>query len=682
MSLFLDPRRRPWWAERHPYATQLLLAFVITLVTEMLARRSMLGAVRFFLFQPAVFTCDFLIVLLSLSIPLLLPRRQFFTILICAVWLGLATADFIVLGFRITPISAIDLLMLKSVWSIVGMYLSPLQMGLMAVVVLLALVALIRIWLHAPRAPLPFLRAGGMVLLSALVLILWLRVPAATKSLSSGFANLHNAYETYGFAYCFGASVVDRGVDRPEGYSDDTVVDAVGETELSPAPDPDPAAETVKPNVIFVQLESFFDPSRIAALTYAEDPIPNFRALKETCSHGWLTVPVLGAGTVNTEFEVLTGMSLTYFGAGEYPYETILQKTACETLCNDLRSEGYSCHAIHNNKGNFYDRNKVFSSLGFDTFASVEYMQGVTFSPTGWACDRVLTNEILKAMNTTTNRDLVYTITVQAHGKYPREQLEGVPYMENTGFGDEGERWAWGYYLTQLQATDSFIGDLTEALSKYSEPCVVVLYGDHLPNFNISDQDLSSGTVFDSEYVIWSNFGLEKQDKDLYAYQLSADVMARLGYDDGVLTKLHQRSAEDPDYQHTLELLEYDLLYGDRAATGGSDYQPTDLQMGTLPVLLHDVRQVGASLYISGHNFTRWSKVLINGNEKETLYIDGRNLMVADTTLEPGDRIAVAQFTDGGTQLSQTEELTYGQDEQTGQNNPAAGGAEGTEPAE
>ena len=35
-----------------------------------------------------------------------------------------------------------------------------------------------------------------------------------------------------------------------------------------------------------------------------------------------LKVPSVGAGTANTEFEVLTGMNLRYFGPGEYPYKT------------------------------------------------------------------------------------------------------------------------------------------------------------------------------------------------------------------------------------------------------------------------------------------------------------------------------------------------------------------------
>ena len=72
-------------------------------------------------------------------------------------------------------------------------------------------------------------------------------------------------------------------------------------------------------------LESFIDPYDVNFLQMSEDPIPTFHSLEQNFTTGYLTVPVVGAGTANTEFEVLTGMSMQYFGTGEYPYKTILK---------------------------------------------------------------------------------------------------------------------------------------------------------------------------------------------------------------------------------------------------------------------------------------------------------------------------------------------------------------------
>lgn len=81
----------------------------------------------------------------------------------------------------------------------------------------------------------------------------------------------------------------------------------------------------------FLQLESFFDPTLVNYLDISEDPIPNFRKLMKEYSSGYYKVPSVGAGTANTEFETITGMSLHYFGPGEYPYKSILKETTCES---------------------------------------------------------------------------------------------------------------------------------------------------------------------------------------------------------------------------------------------------------------------------------------------------------------------------------------------------------------
>ena len=74
------------------------------------------------------------------------------------------------------------------------------------------------------------------------------------------------------------------------------------------------------------------------------NPIPNFTKLKEECSSGFLTMPAIGAGTANSEFEVLSGFDVAYFGAGEYPYKTVLGSTTCETMATQFKKHGYASH--------------------------------------------------------------------------------------------------------------------------------------------------------------------------------------------------------------------------------------------------------------------------------------------------------------------------------------------------
>ena len=128
--------------------------------------------------------------------------------------------------------------------------------------------------------------------------------------------------------------------------------------------------------------------STLKFLNISEDPIPYYRQLMKDYSSGYLRVPVVGDGTANTEFETISGMSLRYFGAGEYPYKSVLSEETCESAPYVLKNLGYATHAIHNNEANFYSRRSVFSRLGFDTFTSEEYMPDISdVTATGWVKD-------------------------------------------------------------------------------------------------------------------------------------------------------------------------------------------------------------------------------------------------------------------------------------------------------
>ena len=110
---------------------------------------------------------------------------------------------------------------------------------------------------------------------------------------------------------------------------------------------------------------------------------------------------------------------------------------------------------------------------------------------------------------------------------------------------------------------DDFIGELLDSLSKRDEKTIVVMYGDHLPGFQLEDTDLTNGSLFQTEYIMWSNFEMEQIDEDLEAYQLSAHILDRLDIHNGLITKLHQTQKDSDIYLEELKILEYDMLYGD-----------------------------------------------------------------------------------------------------------------------
>ncbi len=640
-----------------------LISVLLILVIEVLARHSLTDGIRFVWNHPFLTLLSAAILTAFYALALLVPKRNFVWLCITVVIVGLAVTNSILLCFRITPLAATDIALLTSVFEIMGIYLTVWQIILLVLLVLVVIAGLIYLGIRMKKQVYHPLLAVCNAVISILAVVLMIHIGDARGWLQTEFANLPDAYADNGFVYCFTRSLFDRGISKPDTYDEDTVDNILEDMKKQKTNEVEE-----KPNIIFIQLESFMDLKRMQGVTYSEEPTPVYSSLRKTCSGGFLKVPSVGAGTANTEFEILTGMTLDYFGAGEYPYKTVLQDETCESMAYNLRELGYRTGVLHNNTGSFYSRNKVFANLGFDYFVSSEYMGNLSYNPIGWAKDKVLTGQIQHILKATSEPDLIYTITVQDHGKYPTELLEN-PHIKVSGFApeDEERQNAFTYYVNQCHETDAFLGSLIATLNAFEEPVVLVLYGDHLPNLDITEEELASGNLFQTEYVIWSNkkmledYELSKKNENLYAYQLSAHVLKLLGMNNGLLTKFHQMYHNYDNYKSNLKILQYDMLYGKKEVYDGlSPYEPTDLQMGFDPIRITDVSSVGGSVYVMGKNFTERSFVFIDGKKQDTVFLNENTLMVSDKELEGGEEVYVAQLTEVSAQLSSTEVFIYG----------------------
>ena len=298
------------------------------------------------------------------------------------------------------------------------------------------------------------------------------------------------------------------------------------------------------------------------------------------------------------------------------------------------------------------------------------------YTPEGWAKDKVLTDEIIKTLKSTDCPDYIYTISVQGHGSYPTSKVIENPVIKvESGADDEGRKNAIEYYANQIHEMDEFIKKLTEALSDCGEDTILVMYGDHLPGLGFSEKDLSNGSLYQTEYVIWNNFGLQKNDRDLETFQLAPRILKELGMNSGVINRYHQQhldedkdDEEHKDYLSGLQNLEYDILYGDQLVYSGvSPYSPTDMTMGVEEIEITKIEPVtdGDTEYveIKGKNFTKFSKVFVNGDKRDTEFIDTSTLRIKYSGLQTLDSFVVSQVDkDSGYVVGSTKEcLYYGQ---------------------
>ena len=631
---------------------------ILELVVECFNRRGIMG-LAFPFMHPVIFIYNTLIIMTTMTIALFFTRRIFAYCVISIAWIGLSLTNFIILSSRKTPFTAMDFYLIKDAIKVAGLYVSIVQIILIAVLVIAVITGLVFLWRKAPKIKVTINKAKFYAYAGVQLVLVFLAAYGMgitllfTGAVEGHFGNLAQAYKKYGFSHCFVSSVLDRGIKKSGEYSEEYM-----ESLKKDLDDVEPEADDKTPNIIFVQLESFFDPTHVKGITLSENPLPNYQKLISEYSSGYLSVPCFGAGTCNTEFEVQTGINIDDFGPGEYPYRTIMKSKVCESMAYNMKKLGYSTHAIHNNDGTFYDRNVVFSHLGYDTFTSIEYMDGIEKTPMGWAKDNILTGEITKALDSTSGTDYVFTISVQGHGDYPSTPMEGyTPKIKVTNFPVAEQQASFEYYVNQIHEMDNFIGELVDKLSERDEETVLVLYGDHLPTFDFTDEMLTNGDKFQTQYVIWSNFQMDKQNKDIQAYQLSAYVMERLGMSEGYIMKYHQskKNLPEDEYLKNLKILEYDILYGKKEIYGGdTPYVATELKMGIDDIEITDVYNYGDTVFIEGNHFNDYSCALINGKEYATEKISDRLLRVKGVKVKKDDLVAVAQKGDDKVELSRT----------------------------
>lgn len=638
-----------------------LLACVINFAIEAISRHSAIEAWSYMTGTPVVFLYNAFMIFITFSIVYLFKRRVFIRIIISVFWLILGVSNGYMLLKRVTPFNAQDLKVAKDGLTLINNYFNGFELVIVIVGVVSVIVWVVSMWKRGGQYSGKLHRIWALAGIAVCFVSYGFLSDMAVEKrvVSTYFGNIAFAYEDYGLPYCFMASVFNTGINEPNDYSKETI-DRIGNNGKI-AKNETGRSEEELPNIIFVQLESYFDVAEAEFFTTSEDASPNLRKMYENYSSGYFKVPSVGAGTANTEFEVLTGMNLRYFGPGEYPYKTVLKDQTSESAATALKALGYGAHALHNNGGNFYSRARVFNNIGFDSFTSKEFMNILQTTENGWSKDDILIQHIIDSMDTTEQQDFVFGISVQGHGDYPETQVIDNPKIKVEGIEDEALKNKWEYYVNQVYEMDAFAGNLVKAMEERGEPTVVVFYGDHLPTMGLESEDLKSRYLYNTNYVIWDNIGLQKEDRNIPSYQIMADVFDRLDIHSGTVFNYHQERRQTKNYLSDLELLQYDILYGEQYVYNGEEpIIEGHMMMGVKDVTLSNVvphLNEGYSLY--GENFTKNSRIFVNDERQNSTFLNNTRIDLPETALEEGDVITVIQMGSSNTVFRISNEYVY-----------------------
>lgn len=323
------------------------------------------------------------------------------------------------------------------------------------------------------------LRAGTFIV-SSLVLITFF----VTHLFSAG-VNLFEAKEYYsnkGFVSAFAESMQYlMPISEPENYNSATMNDIYN--EINSIVDDDSA---VKPNIIVLMSESFWDITRVKELGFNEEIFPTYRELQKKSVTGELLTNVYNGGTVNSEFEMLTGFSVAYLPSEYMPYQRCMRPDFF-SINSYLKNKGYESLAIHPFEMSNYNRNTSYEYLGFDKTLWEDDFDENTDRMRGYVSDHSLTEKIIDEYEKHNSESdapwFNLSISMQNHGGYWESSLDKDMAVDidvsNFSTNSQGSivDLATGLYYSDLA-----LGELINYFEYKDEPTVIIMFGDHMSN--------------------------------------------------------------------------------------------------------------------------------------------------------------------------------------------------------
>lgn len=448
------------------------------------------------------------------------------------------TVNYFIYLFRGTPFRVNDLSAVGTAAKVVGGYdLTP-NSHLAFAWALLLLIIMIE-W--KAKLAIGKIQIRGAVFLTGIVL----SVAAYHVLLNTEFLEKQGFYNLNGFQYLMNykfdgylvatcMDVRNNKVTKPDGYSEKRVEeilsDNVKESDMQ---------EEDLPNIILIMNESFSDLRVLGNLQLNAENMQNIYGLQDNAIHGYTNVSVLGGGTANSEFEVLTGCSMGLLPASGYAYQQYVKKPM-ETLVSIMKEDGYKTYSIHPESSKNWNRDKIYQMFGFDEsywksdFDNTEqFHSGVSDRATYYKIEELYEQKALE------DRIFVFDVTMQNHGGYERKENE----PGDTIYAENAESEEADLYLSLIAESDRAFAELIQYFEKVPEKTIICMFGDHQPLFTdesfyeqiyAQTEDLSETDKIFNQYktpfIIWANYDIPEQDGiDISANYLGALLLETAG---------------------------------------------------------------------------------------------------------------------------------------------------------
>ncbi|MBQ8606218.1 MAG: LTA synthase family protein [Clostridia bacterium] len=340
-------------------------------------------------------------------------------------------------------------------------------------------------------------------------------------------------YRANGFVNAFTINCFALKVEAPEDYSEQKIADYLAGYEKNEAQE--------SPDVIVILSEAFTDIRELEGTTFSQNPLENYDEIssREGAATGKLYTTALGGGTVRTEFEILTGLTVDYLMNGTSPYLYI--NNPIESYVSTYKDQGYNTLGLHTYNGKFYMRNVAYPFLGFDKFISEQDIYDMDVEITdrrGYLTDDTFMNVLIDQLEKSTDKpNFVFGITMENHQAYAKtDPSQVIIDVKNEKLSqdilDSVVTYTQGVYTADLS-----LKKLVDYIDGREKPTVLLFFGDHLPTLGPNQAaykqagNVSSGEydtedydfLYSTPYLVYSNYGVDLsvfEDKEISTYYM------------------------------------------------------------------------------------------------------------------------------------------------------------------
>jgi len=646
----------------------IFISFVTILFSEWLYRSDISNTLKWVLLNPGYAMMNLATLTFVIALFGALTKTKYMpTIGVFCVSILLSIVNALKFKLRNIPFEPSDVFLIKEVWALresifthkTIVFILGFTLGM------IVLAKLIKIWLKKS----PFINVqksfSFLCIISGIILLIG----------QLGFPG-DRSIEKTGFIYSL--SNESRPVNEYATLTDEMLEVQISEDILNYKNDESTQISGIKPNVVVIMSEAYWDINKMG-LDFEKNPIDYFEGLRDESIYGELYVPVIGGGTVNTEYEVMTGMTLKSYRDDWYlVYPNEIHKPV-PSLASVFRLQGYHSTGLHPYMSWYYNRLEVYKNFGFNDFYTLEYLSE-DVKQGSYTKDAYTFSKILELIDQTEAPLFNYTVTIQNHGPYGdyryTDEERNLPLI--TSLSDDANYFV-NNYIQGLEYTDQALESFIEALRVSDEPTMVVYFGDHLPMLgddylayreagyigtetnDMLQQDLRMMSV---PYIIWKNYDATSENRGtMNASYLTPTIIEMAGlempdylkgvstiHDDlpiilrtyGLTTSFEKLTRDNPVY--IANLGKYNKIKSKNELEAFEDSQKwiiadnEDYNKALNTVQIEDSVTIEGSTKISGGRFSQHMTLLIDDVLTEFVW-KSDNLIVVEDPVESGSQL-------------------------------------------